>query len=948
MSLANVLANIEWRVTTGVGDLSVLDTPNNKPFGVLPWLTSEKNAIISALTAAYNASTSAAALMEEPLGRGPLRIIRKDGSGELKAFYPDQEIYLDPREFDGNWDAKDFGFFSAKGEVFKASLQRVLMHEMNHAIRPQADGALGVNLQTGADLFTDANIRSGTSGFSATTGLSGPTVGVENKLMAEIAGADGTPEFKFWRGGYKGVAVYSRLPSEMSDLSWTGFRLTDVVIVDNRTADGVSGGDSYSANIDLTNVAGATANSPSRDLVVAQSGNDKIDGGKGDDYLYGGRGADTLIGSEGNNWIIGGDQDKGVDIADYTDRIGTLKVTTATFKNDDGSNQFDKKAIDIGHGADLTGGNKEFHDTLREVEVVLMPGYGEGGKNTSKNPFANTYEKSGDVWKGVRFYDSAGTGETDKIILKNDPGATDFKSENTPTQFNFGLEDAVRNARVDVTVDPNIASSVRANNALFVNDTQLAGGARFILNRGDSQWSTEYKYGLRKSPLQFERKETLTQKEFDDIVTKETARYNGALGPDPGVGGILGDLPHAFWLSQRHANKIWVQDWLTDEYYGSAQDYPVIGQQGEVYVFRPLNADGTRTLEVRFYSDSRALMLTVTIDKWRDGDFGIKKPSDTAYDSKTSGDGKADTSFDIKRDVLLNALSAEKLITDPDQPPQPNNGNNGPGAPPPGAPPPNPGPGDPPPQPNLQRLGDDGNNQLDGASGDDKLIGNKGNDTLKGEDGNDTYIFNPGDGQDVIEDGAGQNKISIAASLSGVDAELIANADGTHDLRLTYPGGNTIVVKGFFDAANGLNWSFAGSDGVYQSARQFLTAHSIDLSSFVEAVGNAAPVVSTITESFAGKDGEPIVGQVNGATDANGDNLQYLLQTTASYTQHGTVTLDPVSRRFVFTPTEGYSGPAQFAYYVSDGFQVSATRVVGNEPRQPSSRRTSSISETAG
>ncbi len=222
-------------------------------------------------------------------------------------------------------------------------------------------------------------------------------------------------------------------------------------------------------------------------------------------------------------------------------------------------------------------------------------------------------------------------------------------------------------------------------------------------------------------------------------------------------------------------------------------------------------------------------------------------------------------------------------------------------------------------------MGGDGPDTLTGGSGNDKLIGKKGDDTLKGEGGHDVYVFEPGDGQDIVIDLGGLNTILIDGQpIAG--ATRVVNGDGTRDLRLTYGNGDSILIKGFFDTAAGLGWSFATNDGASQTARAFLTSHGIALTDFAEAAGNHTPVLAAQQEHFTTKSGEYFTDKVNAATDQDGDALLYELVPGSAL--HGTVSLDAASGIFKFTPAVGFEGTAQFEYRVSDGFKTSATRVV--------------------
>ncbi|WP_390342602.1 tandem-95 repeat protein [Variovorax boronicumulans] len=71
--------------------------------------------------------------------------------------------------------------------------------------------------------------------------------------------------------------------------------------------------------------------------------------------------------------------------------------------------------------------------------------------------------------------------------------------------------------------------------------------------------------------------------------------------------------------------------------------------------------------------------------------------------------------------------------------------------------------------------------------------------------------------------------------------------------------------------------------------------------------GKADPVVTD--------QDKPVQGQVH-ATDPDRDTLTY---TVAKGPEHGTVTVDPTTGQFVYTPKPGYEGPDSFEVTVSDG-----------------------------
>ncbi|WPH17451.1 tandem-95 repeat protein [Variovorax paradoxus] len=68
-------------------------------------------------------------------------------------------------------------------------------------------------------------------------------------------------------------------------------------------------------------------------------------------------------------------------------------------------------------------------------------------------------------------------------------------------------------------------------------------------------------------------------------------------------------------------------------------------------------------------------------------------------------------------------------------------------------------------------------------------------------------------------------------------------------------------------------------------------------------------------EPVATEQDKPVTGQVQ-ATDPDRDALNY---TVAKGPEHGTVTVDPSTGQFVYTPNPGYEGPDSFEVTVSDG-----------------------------
>ena len=352
---------------------------------------------------------------------------------------------------------------------------------------------------------------------------------------------------------------------------------------------------------------------------------------------------------------------------------------------------------------------------------------------------------------------------------------------------------------------------------------------------------------------------------------------------------------------------------LLNVYRGLAVRYAVIGQQGEIYETWD-NGDGTSLLKITFFDAAHAPKLEMTIDHWRPGDFGIRLATDKAYDTNTGGNKVVDTVADVSPSVILAALTAENLISRVDNagPTQPATTNTGPG---------------------LTRQGNTESNILTGTSSNDVLRGDQGNDSLAGGDGADAYVFAAGDGQDALSDTAGQNIIrfvsakgSGAIDLGQVQAANVLGASGSHDLVLTYGTSDTVTIEGFFDHKSSLGWVFVGSDGIDQTAAQFLTQHGISPTIFDPAGANVAPVASDAAEAVTGGQDGAIVGNLLAGTDADGDAM--LFQLIDGSASHGQVTLDALTGKFVFTPDAGFVGQASFQYQVGDGLASSAPKTV--------------------
>ncbi len=218
--------------------------------------------------------------------------------------------------------------------------------------------------------------------------------------------------------------------------------------------------------------------------------------------------------------------------------------------------------------------------------------------------------------------------------------------------------------------------------------------------------------------------------------------------------------------------------------------------------------------------------------------------------------------------------------------------------------------------------GDGGNDLIDGGADNDKLYGGTGNDTLfggTGDDildggaGNDTLIYQIGTGKDQIAGGSGFDTLELVlsgADLSLVSDDLSAFADWL-DAQYAAANGNVATLSA---QSTGPSFSF-NSLGLVVSAIEAVRIMVDGKEVALDDILNAAPVVAAEQAIETGED-LAISGSI-GATDPDGDVLSYAL---ASGPQHGSVTLDPATGAFVYTPDANYSGADGFGVVVTDAF----------------------------
>ncbi len=556
------------------------------------WTQSEITKVLTALEVAYNNSNAAANLLENIAARTPDFFKIAKVAGNCYAFAGDfsaPAIYVDPNIADSKPNGGTSFYFNAKGSLFQGDLARTVIHELYHWFSGRRDGIFGDGVD--GSLLAQATIGDGDNG------LRGPTAAFENDVAAQIDGTSADANYGRLRVSHKAAITEREVPTEMRGVSYSGNRVIDTATVDPR-----------SGKVELKFTSSSLGES--RDLIVGLDGQNVIEGGKGDDYIYGGGGADTLVGGTGNNWIVGGVgslqelDDKVIDRTDYNTSSAGVKVGVTTFKNVDGSDQFTKKAIDVGHGNDTGGGGKEFHDTVREVEEIYLPGRLLPGDTTTPTHRGNSIDKLGDVWNGVKFMDSVGSNtnsadpaQTDKIHIGKGSGVgetlTDDPSYGKATVFDYKYTvftaataaTATQNGIIEIKIDADTPTLVRQNNTLVINGKQLLGGAKFLVDKADWVRNPAHTAPL----LQFERKAALTQEEMDKIILKETERLRADLGPAPERDGSASqEIKYVGWLGLYNNVPVRVRSDLEFEYEVSSQAIVILGQQREKYVFGSL------------------------------------------------------------------------------------------------------------------------------------------------------------------------------------------------------------------------------------------------------------------------------------------------------------------------------------------------------------------------
>lgn len=226
--------------------------------------------------------------------------------------------------------------------------------------------------------------------------------------------------------------------------------------------------------------------------------------------------------------------------------------------------------------------------------------------------------------------------------------------------------------------------------------------------------------------------------------------------------------------------------------------------------------------------------------------------------------------------------------------------------------------------------GGDGDDGFFGGGGDDTIHGQAGNDTMYGDAGNDTLYG--GDGDDKLYGGAGNDTLVGGAGFntydggSGNDTVIIelTSAGLTGDVRsdlstlkawmadqLAAAGSTTALASQAAGPAINLahiGMTMSNVENVVVTVDGVVTP--------IEDLINQAPQAGPAQAHTVDEDG--VVTGTASFSDGDGDVLAFGVDTAPA---HGTLSVDPATGAYVYTPTADWSG--------SDAFFITATDLSG-------------------
>jgi len=527
--------------------------------------------------------------------------------------------------------------------------------------------------------------------------------------------------------------------------------------------------------------------------------------------LVGGTGSDTFISGRGlNEKFLGGDYEDTARYSDpaYDDYRKDIDVVDYRMNAEDGAltggirtNNTGKYHVDLVSGSDahilstnlikVTDPDGAV-DILEGIEEVYLPGskVNPVGPDIPDEHTITRYE--GYNGPAVKIFDSTGTDQTDKIEIKkgNGPGG----SAGTPSdkqgaiELRYDHEATTEHAKIQASIENGVDDQTRIDNLLFINGIQLSGGSEFDFDVGDMRTLNVQPFNSFFGPaygpfLTVDAWQAGKTKAVEHLFnTAQNLLDAGDAGtptvPTSMIGFGAGMLFASLGMYEAER---W--DILWTELY----HHHFFGQQREEYIVDEgkLVSGIAQTLEIRFYNAFNPSDLVITIENWKNGDFGINlvnRANKQGYAvASTYKDAAFDSVTSLDEATLLAALKADGII-----PSEPNNDQSR---------------GDTDSTTSISRVGNASDNVIAGGDGDDILNGGAGNDTLRGGEGRDEYVFKAGDGDDVIDDQSAEGsavKFSTDVNISTVSQTEIAGTAGAMDLLITYAENNTIRV---------LNWS---------------------------------------------------------------------------------------------------------------------------------------------
>ena len=672
-------------------------------------------------------------------------------------------------------------------------------------------------------------------------------------------------------------------------------------------------------------IAGGEGN----DLILGGEGDDMLEGGAGDDVIHGGRGADTLSGGAGRDALYG---EWGGDIYSYQAGDGAVVI-------DD-----DHRVLNWGYG-DRWGDGGPTPALFASAAI----GYGYGGAivDDASNVLAlgpgirpedlRYSEHDGDLV--IEFANRPG----DRVILRGyDPNrATQTRSVDI-LRFADGSEIGAG------TIEPQGRTEVGGDAGSWLSGTPFAdilvggegddvlegrGGAdRLVGGAGSDTYAIRQDLGRSRTTetviVETWRRGDVNRLELTGDVRAEELflEFDGRdlllrLGEDGDAVRFLGFDPRQPGMQAPFAEVSLPWEGTTLDfqtlfargvrYGGHTHDiYEVNLGDGEVIIddvaapeagnllrFGPGIAPGALRNSLRFGPDGQGGHVLL-IPYGGPGDVVQL----TSFDPEDALGSHAVETFEFADGTVVDyaTLVSWSFVVEGDNAPDALTGTNV---------------GD-------RLYGYDGDDVLDGGAGSDDLYGGPGNDILRGGEGDDAYLFNRGDGVDTILD-SGSRDFNYIRFGSGIRPHDVTHEWDGATLLLHYGSGDAIRVADFYASANGnpAVVAMAFEDGTVVSLTELM---------------NRTPVSAGSLSAPAAIEDEPYRFAV--PADAFHDpDASDELTLSATLADGGPLpawfSLDPETRVFVGTPSNGDVGNLDITLEAKDHFGLAATQNLRIEVR---------------